>query len=188
LAAAKHLLDQTSDVLGSAAFEPTLGTTFEFLQGLEASLGVIVYIGLAFLALLGLDSYFYRRRFNELNSLVSLISLHQSTKDALDGDPWQRAANVQYLRICSDLLSMISVITGYYTQENATLMYNRLLDVIHERAAGLKINIQLKILHAQIDLPSAHRDRSMPPAADDPDDTIRLPPASNPVPQPKPEQ
>ena len=175
LAAAGRLILQTADQLNAEGFEPSISTTSELLQGLEAGLGVIVYITLAFLALLGLDAFFYRKRFNELNSLISLISLHQSTKDALGGDPWRRSADVQYLRICSDLLGMISVVTGYYTQENKTLMYNRLLDVIHERAASLKINIQLKILHALIDLPSADSGPTLPAALDDPDDTIKLP-------------
>jgi hypothetical protein len=53
------------------------------------------------------------------------------------------------------LLGLIGVITGYYAQENSSLMYNRLVGVIHERCSGLKINIQLKILHALIDLPPA---------------------------------
>ena len=34
-------------------------------------------------------------------------------------------------------------------------MYHRLFEVIHERCSGLKLNIQLKILHAMIDLPAA---------------------------------
>ena len=65
------------------AFEPTLGEASDMLQGLEAFLSVLVYIGLAFLALLGLEITTYRRRFNELNTLVSLISMHQSDKDVL---------------------------------------------------------------------------------------------------------
>ena len=123
------------------------------MQGIEAGLGILAYIGIAFLALLGLDVLVYRKRFNELNSLISLISMHQSDKDAVGGTAENRAHNVLYLSFCSDLLGLISVITGYYTQENSSLMYNRLLDVIHERSSGLKLNIQLKILHSQIQLP-----------------------------------
>ena len=51
-------------------------------------------------------------------------------------------------RLCSDLLGQISMISGYYTQENSSLLFNNLSEVIHQRCDGLKINIQLKILHA----------------------------------------
>ena len=32
-----------------------------------------------------------------------------------------------YLSICSDLLGLISVISGYYAQENPSLLYGNLL-------------------------------------------------------------
>lgn len=127
-----------------------IGTASEIAQGVEAIFSILVYIGLTFFALLGFDVLTYRKRFHELNSLVSLISIHQSSKDVIVGSEALKAHNVTYLSVCSDLLSIISVITGYYTQENSSLMYNRLADVIHERCDGLKINIQLKILHATI--------------------------------------
>ncbi len=135
--------------------EPTLNTASEVVQGLEATLGIVVYLGVAFLGLMGLDLMAYRKRFHELNSLVSLISMHQSSKDVLIGSPELKAHHVAYLSVCSDLLGLIAVITGYYTQENTSLIYNRIADIIHERCNGLKINIQLKILHATIDLPNA---------------------------------
>ena len=53
----------------------------------------------------------------------------------------------------STVVGLIAAITGYYTQENSSLLYNRLSDIIHERCDGLKINIQLKILQALIDMP-----------------------------------
>lgn len=161
LAAADSLLERQVTAAPLTSFDPSTSNASEILQGMEAGLGVLVYVGLAFLALLGLDVYAYQSRFNELNSLVSLISIHQSSRDAIAGTPEKRAADVAYLRVCSDLLGLISVVTGYYTQENASLMYNRLLDVIHERSSSLKINIQLKILHAMIDLPQQPGD---PPA------------------------
>ena len=42
------------------------------------------------------------------------------------------------------------MIAGYSTQENSSLMFNNLPEIIHSRCDGLKINIQLKILHATI--------------------------------------
>lgn len=134
-----------------SALEPDINTASEIAQGIEAILSILIYIGLTFLALLGMDVLAYRRRFHELNSLVSLISMHQSSKDVIFGSEALKAHHVTYLSVCSDLLGILSVITGYYTQENSSLMYNRLSDIIHERCDGLKINIQLKILHANID-------------------------------------
>jgi len=109
---------------------------------------------LAFLALLGLEVVTYRRRFHELNTLISLITMHQSEKDVLGlSNNAQRRENLVYLSICSDLLGLISVIGGYYSQENSSLLYSSLLDTIHERSNAMKLNIQTKIMHASIALP-----------------------------------
>jgi hypothetical protein len=43
------------------------------------------------------------------------------------------------------------MIAGYYTQENSSLLFNSLPEIVHQRCDGLKINIQLKILHAGIE-------------------------------------
>ncbi len=159
LAAAAHLLDRDVNTFSLRGFEPTIGEASEVLQGLEAFLSVLIYIGLAFLAMLGLEVASYRRRFNELNTLVSLISMHQSDKDVLGltNDNLQRE-NLLYLSMCSDLLGLISVISGYYAQENPSLLYGNLLEIIHQRCDGLKLNIQIKILHVSVDI--------TPPAAE----------------------
>jgi hypothetical protein len=149
-AAAGDLLRQTSRTVPEV-FEPSIGVAISLVQGLESVLGIVVYIGLTFLALLGLDVVAYRRRFNELNTLVSLISMHQSQKDVFGLSAADREHIIKYLRFCSDLLGLITVITGYYAQENSALTYNRLFTIINERCTGLKLNIQLKILHALIE-------------------------------------
>ena len=96
----------------------------------------------------------YRKRFHELNSLISLLSMLQSNKDVLGlSSDARRAENLLYLSLVSDLLGVISMISSYYTQENSSLLFNNLSEVIHQRCDGLKINIQLKILHAMVDLP-----------------------------------
>jgi hypothetical protein len=156
MAAAGHLLDADDERFSQRAFEPTLGDAGEALQSADAFLGILVYIGLAFLALLGVEVISYRRRFHELNTLISLISMHQSDKDVLGlTNDARRGENLVYLSTCSDLLGLISVISGYYTQENSSLLYSNLLSIIHQRSSGLKLNIQTKILHAAISLPPA---------------------------------
>lgn len=154
MAIAAHLLDPESAAFLDRSYEPTMSDAGEILQGVEAFLGILVYIGLAFLALLGWEITTYRRRFHELNTLISLITMHQSEKDVLgltDGERLRE--HLLYLGMCSDLLGLIAVITGYYAQENSSLLYSNLLEIIHHRCNGLKLNIQTKILHASIHLP-----------------------------------
>ena len=151
LAAASHLLDGQRTWMSEGRYEPTLTETSEVLQGVEAFLGIIINIVLAFLALMGLEMMAYRKRFHELNSLVSLISIHQSNKDVLGvTDNSIRRDHLLYLSLCSDLLGLVSMIGGYYTQENSSLLFSGMPEIIHQRCDGLKINIQLKILHATI--------------------------------------
>ena len=154
LAEAAHLLDNRSPKITDNKFEPTVSETSDVFQGVEAFLGILTNIVLAFLALLGLEMLTYRRRFHELNSLISLVSVHQSSKDVLGlRNPAVQRQNLLYLSLCSDLLGLISMIAGYYTQENSSLLFNSQAEIIHQRCDGLKINIQLKILHALVSVP-----------------------------------
>lgn len=151
LAAASHLIDGKRPSMTEAGYEPTVAETSELLQGVDAFLGIIINLFLAFLALTGLEMWAYRKRFHELNSLVSLISIHQSSKDVLAvNDESIRRDHMLYLSLCSDLLGLVSMIGGYYTQENSSLLFSGMPEIIHQRCDGLKINIQLKILHAMI--------------------------------------
>jgi len=171
LAAASHLLDGRPASLSDGRYEPTLGETSELFQGVDAFLGIIINLVLAFLALTGLEMMAYRKRFHELNSLVSLISIHQSSKDVLGvRDTKVRRDHLLYLSLCSDLLGLVSMIGGYYTQENSSLLFSGLPEIIHQRCDGLKINIQLKILHATIEPESIPTDP--PPTSAKPTDNL----------------
>lgn len=164
-AEAGHLLDKKTNTLEELGFEPSLSQAKDIFEAIEAFLSILAYLGLAFLTLLGIEIATYRRRFNELNTLISLISMHQSDKDVLGlQDVERRKKNLLYLGICSDLLGIISVITGYYSQENPSLLYNRLTEIIYQRSNSLKLNIQLKILQANILV-----EESRPPAASPPE-------------------
>lgn len=151
LAAARRLVDATSNRIEPGTTLSSAAEASEVLQGVEAFLSILVYIGLSFLTLLGVDIVMYRRRFHELNSLISLLSMHQAGKDVVGFDPATKAEHIAYLGFCSDLLGLIAIITGYYAQENSSLLYNKMLEIIPQRCDGLKVNIQLKILHALID-------------------------------------
>ncbi len=151
LAESARIIESTPGSITDHAFQADTGVASELFQGTEAFLSILVHIGLAFLALLGLDEFVYRRRFHELNSLVSLLSLVQSSRDIVGvPDPALRSRNLAYLGMCSDLLGLVSTISGYYTQENSSLLFNSLAEIVHQRCDSLKINIQLKLLHALI--------------------------------------
>lgn len=155
LGLAARLIDKRPASIALQGFEATIDETSEVFQGVDAMISILINIVLAFFALMGFEMLAYRKRFHELNSLVSLISMHQSSKDVVDvPDPRQRHENLLYLSLCSDLLGLVSAISGYYTQENSSLLFNSLPEIIHQRCDGLKINIQLKILHSMI--PALH--------------------------------
>jgi hypothetical protein len=66
---------------------------------------------------------------------------------------------------------LISVISGYYAQENPSLLYSNMLEIIHARSDGLKLNIQTKILHASLVItPFAARGADMDSPAPSRDD------------------
>ena len=150
LTQAANLIDAHPRTIAEGSFHLSSGEASELFQGVDAFFSILVNIGLAFLALLGLDVFAYRKQFHELNSLVSLVSMLQSNKDVLGVPLEVRGEHLLYLSLCSDMLSLISAISGYYTQENSSLLFNNLSEVVHQRCDSLKINIQLKLLHAMV--------------------------------------
>ncbi|MDP2274667.1 MAG: hypothetical protein Q8N23_05755 [Archangium sp.] len=150
LTQAANVIEAHPRTISEGSFRLSSGEASELFQGVDAFFSIIVNIGLAFLALLGLDVFAYRKQFHELNSLVSIVSMLQSNKDVLGVPVGVRGENLLYLSLCSDMLSLISAISGYYTQENSSLLFNNLSEVVHQRCDSLKINIQLKLLHAMV--------------------------------------
>lgn len=151
LGQAAEILEAKPRSIAERGMHWSTGETSEVFQGVDAFLSILLNVGLAFLALLGLDAVAYRRPFHELNSLVSVISMLQANKDVLGvRDPTLLAERLLYLGLCSDVLTLISAIGGYYTQENSSLLFNNLSHLVHSRCDALKLNIQLKILHASI--------------------------------------
>ena len=151
LTQAANVIDAHPRTISEGSFHLSSGEASELFQGVDAFFSILVNIGLAFLALLGIDVFAYRKQFHELNSLVSIVSMLQSNKDVLGVPVAVRGENLLYLSLCSDMLSLISAISGYYTQENSSLLFNNLSEVVHQRCDSLKINIQLKLLHAMVE-------------------------------------
>ncbi len=151
LGEAAALSDDDNRTFAAAAVLPSTEMTSEALQGVDAFVGILVNIALAFLGLLGLESFRWRRPFHELNALVSRLSLLQSQTDMLDiDDVTLRRHNRLVLGLVSDQLGLISSLASFYTQENAALLLNSISELVHERCNALKINIQLKILQSNV--------------------------------------
>ena len=150
LTEAAEVIQSRPGLISERSFHLNSTEASELAQGVDALFSILVNIGLAFLALLGLDVFAYRRHFHELNSLVSIISILQSSKDVLGVEGPSRAEHLLYLSLCSDALSLISTVSGYYTQENSSLLFNNLSELVVQRCDALKINIQLKLLHAMV--------------------------------------
>jgi len=151
LGQAAALSDDDNRTFAAAAVMPSTEMTSEALQGVDAFVGILVNIGLAFLGLLGLEALRWRRPFHELNALVSRLSLLQSQTDMLDiDDVTLRRHNRLVLGMVSDQLGLIGTLASFYTQENASLLFNSVSELVHERCNALKINIQLKILQSNV--------------------------------------
>lgn len=137
--------------MSSGQYEPSLSETSELFQGRRLP-GIIINLVLAFLALTGLEMLAYRKRFHELNSLVSLISIHQSSKDVLGvHDSRTRRDHLLYLSLCSDLLGLVSMIGATTPVRIRHCCSAECPKSSTSAATAWKINIQLKILHATID-------------------------------------
>jgi hypothetical protein len=109
-------------------------TTFsEFVQGLQAAIQNLVFLGIAVLFLLGLERRWKRRRaltaLHSLRSLAHIIDMHQLTKDPErpstarsehEGSA-ERALSptdlIRYLDSCSDLLALISKAAALHVQD-----------------------------------------------------------------------
>jgi hypothetical protein len=105
----------------------------EFLQGLDAAINEVVFIGIAAFFFVTLEVRLKRRRalaaLRELRSLAHVIDMHQLTKDPerisdqptgdKDGPrrPRSPAELIAYLDHCTDLLSLISKIAALYVQD-----------------------------------------------------------------------
>jgi hypothetical protein len=111
----------------------TVSSVTEFIQSSESAISEVVFIGVAVLFLLSLETRRKRKRamraIHELRSLAHIIDMHQLTKDperivgSGDGGaaavkrPQNPAELIRYLDYCSDMLALISKIAALYVQD-----------------------------------------------------------------------
>jgi len=134
----------------------------ELLQGLEAGINEIIFLGIAVFFLLTLERRMKRRRalkaIHELRSIAHIIDMHQLTKDpervtnpTLDTTtspkrvltPFQLT---RYLDYCSEMLAIISKIAALYVQKFDDPVTLSAVNDVEELAAGLSRTIWQKIV------------------------------------------
>jgi hypothetical protein len=150
------LLTFLGTVLG-VHVKPAFTTFSEFVQGLQAAIQNLVFLGIAVLFLLGLERRWKRRRalaaLHPLRSIAHIIDMHQLTKDP---DRWATQESdektlptpemIRYLDFCSDLLAIISKVAALHVQDfddSATLAA---VNEIENLTAGLSRKIWQKIM------------------------------------------
>ena len=142
---------------------PMAFTTFsEFVQGLQAAIQNLVFLGVAVLFLLGLERRWKRRRalnaLHSLRSLAHIIDMHQLTKDPERPSTTQSEREgsaektlsppdlIRYLDFCSDQLALISKAAALHVQDFNDSITLAAVNEIEELTAGLSRKIWQKIM------------------------------------------
>ena len=140
----------------------TFSSIAEFLQGLDAAINEVVFIGVAAFFFMTLETRLKRRRvlkaIHELRALAHIIDMHQLTKDperlatapTVATPDVQRPQNpaelIRYLDNCSDLLALISKISALYVQNFDDPVTLAAVNEIENLTNGLSRKIWQKIM------------------------------------------
>ena len=158
----------------------TFGSIAEFLQGLDAAINEVVFIGIAAFFFLTLETRLKRRRalkaIHELRALAHIIDMHQITKDperiseppataaGTAKRPQSPAELIRYLDNCSDLLALISKLAALYVQNFDDPVTLSAVNEVENLTNGLarkiwqKIMIFDRILAPAVTIPRPERD------------------------------
>jgi hypothetical protein len=133
----------------------------DFLQGLDAAVNEMVFIGVAVFFFMTLETRLKRRRvlkaINELRSLAHIIDMHQLTKDperisspAPAPTPVKRpqspAELIRYLDNCTDMLALISKVAALYIQRFDDPVTLAAVNEVENLTNGLSRKIWQKIV------------------------------------------
>jgi hypothetical protein len=140
----------------------TVGNIGEFLQGLDAAINEVVFIGVTAFFFLTLETRLKRQRalkaIRELRSLAHIIDMHQLTKDPeriaepltdtarISRRPQNPAELIRYLDYCSDLLALISKVGALYVQKFDDPVTLAAVNEIENLTNGLSRKIWQKIM------------------------------------------
>lgn len=134
----------------------------EFLQGLDAAVNELVFLGIAIFFLATLENRFKRSRalkaIHVLRSIAHIIDMHQLTKDpermvrsGSDTRSSPRRAMspfelTRYLDYCTELLAIISKVGAMYVQNFNDPVTLSAVNDVEELTAGLSRKIWQKIM------------------------------------------
>jgi hypothetical protein len=140
----------------------TFGSITDFLQGADAAINEVVFIGIAVFFFFTLETRLKRRRalkaLHELRSIAHIIDMHQLTKDperiagapapsdATAKRPQNPAELIRYLDYCSDLLALISKIAALYVQNFDDPVTLSAVNEVENLTNGLSRKIWQKIM------------------------------------------
>lgn len=142
--------------------QPTFGSIAEFLQGSEAAINEVVFLGIAVFFFFSLETRLKRRRalqaIHVLRSMAHIIDMHQLTKDperTVAGAPPHEAPArlpqnpaelIRYLNYCSDLLALLSKIAALYVQKFDDPVTLSAVNEVENLTNGLSRKIWQKIM------------------------------------------
>jgi hypothetical protein len=151
--------------LGAAALRIRVETGVarwpEFVQGIEAAINDVVFIGIAIFFLLTIETRLKRRRalgvLHQLRSIAHVVDMHQLTKDpeqlvtnppATASSPTRTMSRVElgrYLDYCSEMLSLTSKIAALFVERFDDPVTLGAVNEIESLTAGLSRKIWQKI-------------------------------------------
>lgn len=134
----------------------------EFLQGSEAAINEVVFLGIAVFFFFSLENRLKRRRalkaIHVLRSMAHIIDMHQLTKDPermtvrrAEGEtaakrPQNPAELIRYLDYCSDQLALLSKIAALYVQNFDDPVTLAAVNEVENLTNGLSRKIWQKIM------------------------------------------
>ena len=142
--------------------QPTFGSIAEFLQGSEAAINEVVFLGIAVFFFFSLETRLKRRRalqaIHVLRSMAHIIDMHQLPKDperiVAGATPQETTARrpqnpaelIRYLDYCSDLLALLSKIAALYVQKFNDPVTLSAVNEVENLTNGLSRKIWQKIM------------------------------------------
>jgi hypothetical protein len=146
----------------SMPVRPHVAGLSEFLQGLEAAVSDVVFLGVSVFFLLNVEGRFKRRTalraIHELRCIAHVIDMHQLTKDperllspgmATASSPvreMSRFSLARYLDYCSEMLSITSKLAALYVQHRDDGVVLDSVNSVQDLATGLSAKIWQKIV------------------------------------------
>ena len=152
-------------VVGAAATQvrlsPGVGGWPDFVQGIEAAINDLVFLGIAIFFLVTIETRIKRRRalaaLHQLRSIAHVVDMHQLTKDpeqllsqppATASSPVRTMTRVElgrYLDYCSEMLSVTSKIAALFVERLNDPVTLSAVNEIESLTAGLSRKIWQKI-------------------------------------------